>query len=79
MSAYVWVINAFDIKNAVAVYTGTGSPTTTAYLNTADGRNVASNLAGQGIDPNAAYDLALANQSLYSNPRMVRFGLRMGF
>jgi outer membrane receptor protein involved in Fe transport len=79
MAAYIWVINAFDIKNAVAVYTGTGSATTTGYLNTNEGQNVAANLASQGIDPNAAYNLALANQSLYSNPRMVRFGLRMGF
>lgn len=79
INAYVWVINAFDMKNAVAVYTSTGSANTTGYLNTDEGRTVAGALAGQGIDPNAAYNLALANQGIYSNPRMVRFGLRMGF
>ena len=79
MSAYLWVLNAFDIKNALAVFTGTGSASTTSYLNTDDGRTVANNLTAQGIDPGAAYGLALQNQSLYGNPRMVRFGLRMGF
>ena len=79
MSAYVWVINAFDTHNALAVYTGTGSPNTTGYLNTDDGRTVAANLSAQGINPNAAYNQALQSQTIYGNPRMVRFGVRMGF
>ncbi|MGH3053452.1 MAG: TonB-dependent receptor plug domain-containing protein, partial [Gaiellaceae bacterium] len=79
MSAYLWVINAFDTKNALAVFTGTGSAKTTGYLNTNEGQNVATNLASQSIDPYAAYAQALQSQTLYGNPRMVRFGLRMGF
>jgi hypothetical protein len=79
LSAYVWVLNAFDTKNQLAVFTGTGSAHTTGYLNTDDGRNVAGTLTGMGIDPNAAYSLALRSQTLFSNPRMVRFGLRTGF
>ena len=79
MSAYIWVLNVLDTKNAVGVFTGTGSAETTNYLNTDDGRAVAANLASQGIDPVAAYRLAEANQTLYSNPRMVRFGMRVGF
>jgi outer membrane receptor protein involved in Fe transport len=79
MSAYLWVINAFDTRNVLTVFTGTGSANTTSYLNTDDGRSVAANLASQGIDPTAAYNQALQSQTLYGNPRMVRFGLRMGF
>ena len=39
----------------------------------------ADKLAGESIDPNHAYGLALQNQTLYGNPRMIRFGLRLGF
>jgi len=40
---------------------------------------VASNMAAEGIDASKAYGLALQNQGLFGQPRMVRFGLRMGF
>ncbi len=79
VAAYVWVVNAFDTKNVLSVFTGTGSAESTNYLNTDDGRAVAENLASQGIDPARAYALALQNQNLYGQPRMVRFGFRMGF
>ena len=80
LNAYVWVLNAFDVKNAVSVYTGTGSPFTTAFLNSADGAAAQQNLQNKyGLDINSAYSQALQNQNLFANPRMVRFGLRMGF
>ena len=80
MGAYVWVLNAFDVKNAVQVYTSTGSPRTTSFLNTAEGQAASQNLNTKyGIDASQAYALALQSPSLYSNPRMVRFGVRMGF
>jgi hypothetical protein len=61
------------------VFTGTGSPYTTGYLNTQDAIAIQQNLAAQGIDANSAYRLALQNENLFSNPRQIRFGLRMGF
>ena len=79
MSAYVWVLNAFDTNNALTVYSGTGSPYTTGYLNTEGGRAVVQSLAGSGIDANAAYALATQNQSLFSIPRTIRFGVRTDF
>ncbi|NOT32545.1 MAG: TonB-dependent receptor [Candidatus Eisenbacteria bacterium] len=79
MSAYLWMLNAFDTENSITVYTSTGSPFTTNYLNTPAGREAAAALRDQGIDPAAAYGLALQNQALFSNPRTVRFGLRVGF
>jgi len=79
MSAYVWILNAMDNRNAIAVFTGTGSPETTGYLNTQDGIAIQQNLAAQGIDANSAYRLALQNEALFSNPRQIRFGMRLGF
>jgi outer membrane receptor protein involved in Fe transport len=79
ISAYLWVTNAFNTKNALAVFTGTGTASGTDYLNTDDGRTVAANLASMGIDPNRAYQLALESQTLYGPPRMVRLGMRLGF
>ena len=32
-----------------------------------------------GLDIAPAYAQALQNQALFTNPRMVRFGMRMGF
>ena len=54
MSAFVWVLNAFDTNNSLLVYQGTGSPYTTGYLNTEAGRAVADQLRSQGIDPEHA-------------------------
>jgi len=79
MSVYALVQNLFDTNNAINVFTGTGSPNTTSFLNTADGRAAAQNLANEGIDPNAAYNMALQNENLYSIPRTIRFGMRVGF
>jgi outer membrane receptor protein involved in Fe transport len=78
-SAYIWVLNAFNTNNALAVYSGTGSPYTTGFLNTEGGRSVAASLAGSGIDPNYAYGLATQNQNLFSIPRTIRFGVRTDF
>lgn len=79
ISAYVWVLNAFNTNNALLVYSGTGSAYTTGYLDTEPGRGVASTLESQGINAQAAYALATQNQNLFSIPRTIRFGLRTDF
>ena len=79
MSAYVWVINVFDTRNVISVWTGTGSPFTTGFLDSSPGRQAANKLVAAGIDPTSAYALALQNESLFSVPRLFRVGLRMGF
>ena len=78
-NAFVWVLNVLDEQNAIAVYTGTGSPLTTGYLETNEGQAVAQGLRDRGLDPNQVYGMALENQTLFTNPRMVRFGLGLGF
>jgi len=80
VSAYLWVLNLLDTRNAISVYTGTGSPNTTGFLDTPSGQVAAADLQtkyGIAIDP--AYALAQQNQTLFVNPRLIRFGLRMGF
>ena len=79
LGAYVWVLNALDAANALNVYQGTGSPYTTGYLDTAEGRALADQLRREGIDPEHAYGLALQRVDMFSFPRTVRFGLRMEF
>ena len=78
-NAFVWVLNALDEKNANTVFTGTGSPLTTGFLDTTPGQTVAQGLRDRGLDPNQVYGMALQSQNLFSNPRMVRFGLGLGF
>ena len=80
VSAYLWVLNLLDTQNAISVFTGTGSANTTGFLDSPSGREAATNLQnkyGLPIDP--AYSLAEQNQTLFANPRLIRFGLRMGF
>jgi outer membrane receptor protein involved in Fe transport len=74
--AYVWVLNLLDRKNAVAVFESSGSAATTNWLNTQAGQAF---LASQGSIGAETYELAQANPALYGNPRLVRFGLRLGF
>jgi outer membrane receptor protein involved in Fe transport len=80
LSAYIWVLNLLDTQNSISVFTGTGSPNTTGFLDSPAGQEAASTLQtkfGLPIDP--AYSLAQQNQTLFANPRLIRFGLRMGF
>jgi outer membrane receptor protein involved in Fe transport len=79
LSAYVWMLNAFNTNNAINVYSGTGSAYTTGFLDTEPGRAVASQLRNEGIDPNSAYSLATQSAALFSIPRTLRFGVRTDF
>ena len=79
LDAYVWVLNLFDTRNAFTVYTSTGSPLTTGFLNTNDGRAYVVNADSQGKDGAGQYRLAEGDPTLFGNPRLVRFGLRTSF
>ena len=74
---YAWALNVFDSHNPITVYTSTGSPTATGWLTTEDGQAfVANTSAKNGL---ATYELAENNPNFYSNPRLVRFGVRASF
>jgi outer membrane receptor protein involved in Fe transport len=77
IEAYIWALNALDNKNPIAVYTSTGSPTSTNWLNTEDGQTFVTNTASKNGE--YKYQLAQNNPNLYANPRLIRFGLRTNF
>ncbi|MEO5988382.1 MAG: TonB-dependent receptor, partial [Candidatus Eisenbacteria bacterium] len=77
LSASLLVLNVLNAKNANGVYTGTGSAFTTGWLNTEDGQSFISNTADKNGE--ALYNLSQNNPNIYSNPRLVRFGIRANF
>lgn len=79
LEAFATVLNVFDAKNPIAVYTSTGSPDATSWLNTQDGQTFITSAAANGKDGEGLYRLAEDNPNLYSNARLVRFGVRASF
>ncbi len=77
VEAFVWGLNVLDNKNPITVYTSTGSPYTTNWINTDDGQTFLANTVAK--NGGQLYDLAENNPNLYANPRLVRFGLRTSF
>jgi outer membrane receptor protein involved in Fe transport len=75
LEVFLWALNVFDSKNPIGVYTSTGSPTSTSYAATETGKTEIGAVPG-GFE---TYDLAQNNPNLYSNPRLVRFGVRASF
>ena len=76
MEAFVWALNVLDTRNPIAVYTSTGSTESTNWLNTDEGQTF---VGTQGSAGEQLYRLAENNPNLYSNPRLVRFGVRTNF
>jgi outer membrane receptor protein involved in Fe transport len=79
LEAFAWVLNVFDNRNPVIVYTSTGSANSTSWLDTSGGQAYLDTAAQKGADGNSVYRLAENDPDLYSNPRLVRFGLRASF
>jgi outer membrane receptor protein involved in Fe transport len=79
MDAYVWVLNLLDTRNPIQVYGSTGSALSTGWLETEDGQAYLAGAGANGRDGQRLYDLAQNNPTYYSNPRLVRFGLRTNF
>jgi len=79
LEGFVWVLNVFDTKNPNTVYTSSGSPFTTNYLASSEGQAFIESANAAGLDGEGLFRLAENNPNLYSNPRLVRFGLRTSF
>jgi outer membrane receptor protein involved in Fe transport len=79
VEAYVWVLNAFDSRNPILVYGSSGSASSTGWLDTADGQTYLQTAAAAGKDGDLLYQLAQNNPNNFTNPRLVRFGLRTNF
>jgi outer membrane receptor protein involved in Fe transport len=72
--AYIWVLNLFDRKNPLLVYDTSGDPFTTEWLSTPAGATAYSTPEARGL-----YRLAEHNPNMLDIPRLVRFGLQVGF
>ena len=77
--AFLWMLNVMGNDNAYSVYTSSGSPFSTTWLNTQDGQAFLANAAANGKDGLATYHLAENNPTNYANPRLVRFGFSTSF
>ena len=74
---YVQLLNVLNTQNTLGVYSYTGSPSDDGYLSSPQGQNAIQ------FQTNAQsfadlYNISLANPSLFSLPRRIRLGLRVG-
>src|SRR6185503_1709368 len=75
-----WNVNLdFKATRAIAVYSSSGSPFTTTYGQSERGLLDIQTANDHGYDGDAFYRLAEQNPNFYSNPRLVRFGIRTSF
>lgn len=83
LKVYLWVINLFNRDNEVNVYTGTGEPDNTGWLETPEGQSFVTNnstisdasfLAGE-----QKYLLRQNDPANFDIGRQIRFGMRLGF
>jgi len=74
---YVQLLNVLNTQNTLGVYSYTGSPSDDGYLSSPQGQNAIQ------FQTNAQsfadlYNISLANPGLFSLPRRIRLGLRVG-
>ena len=74
---YVQLLNVLNTQNILGVYSYTGSPSDDGYLSSPQGQNAIQ------FQTNAQsfadlYNISLANPGLFSLPRRIRLGLRVG-
>lgn len=74
---YIWVQNLLDNENAVAVYESSGKPDVTGWLQTDEGALFSQSYAQQ--NGNYYYRLKEDNPRNFAGPRVIFFGIRMGF
>jgi hypothetical protein len=76
LSPYIWVENLLDADNITTVYRSTGSPYTTAFLNTPNGI-AASELNGEGYVQD--YKSLENNPGNFGIPRLIKLGFKLNF
>ena len=76
ITPYVWVNNLFNAKNAVSVWRSTGSPETTGFLATAEGKTYA---AQNGQNWVYDYEALERNPGNFGPPRLIKLGVKMNF
>ncbi len=76
ISPYIWIENLLDADNIVTVYRSTGSPYTTGWLNTDEGKAI---IANNGEGYRQDYMSYERNPANFGIPRTIRLGLRVNF
>jgi len=78
VGVYLQVLNVFDSRNVISVYSATGSPTDDGYLSSPAAQNDINNKLSVEAYRNL-YEIAENNQGNYSLPRRIRLGLQLDF
>jgi hypothetical protein len=79
VTPYIWIENLLDAENAVTVYRSTGSPYTTAWLETPDGMAAAKS-SPKGVDAyRADFSAYERDPNNFGIPRQIRLGLKINF
>lgn len=76
ISPYLWIQNLFDADNITAVWRSTGSPYTTDWLNTEEGKAIIANVGEGYAQDYASLEKTPAN---FGIPRTIRLGLKINF
>ncbi len=76
LNFYLWVQNLLNRKNAIDVYTSTGSPETTGWLVTSNGEEFVDTFGEEG---KRKYLEKEGNPNNYNIPRLLRFGVLISF
>jgi hypothetical protein len=80
---YLWVLNLFDRDNPIYVYSSTGEPDETGWLNTEEGQVWTSHYANptdvSGLSGAEKYRLRVDDPDNLDIPRQIRFGVRLLF
>ena len=76
ISPYLWIENLLDADNIVAVWRSTGSPSTTNWLNTEEGKAIIANV-GEGYAQD--YQSLERDPNNFGIPRTIRLGLKINF
>ena len=74
LNAFVWVLNVFDKRNAIFVYESSGDALSTTFLDETQGQ-----ASYDSADDQALYRLKERNPNNFDVPRLMRFGLKVGF
>jgi outer membrane receptor protein involved in Fe transport len=83
LEIYIWVINLFDRDNVAFVYSGTGEPDNTGWLETDLGQQFISDNAtihdASLLTGEQKYELRQSDPANFDIPRQIRVGIRAGF
>ncbi len=80
---YLWALNVFNRANVLDVYSGTGKPDDTGWLNTPEGQSYVSNTQtvtdSSRMTGEQKYRFRENDPTFYDTPRQIRLGMTVSF